>query len=128
MRALLDSHAFVWWMLDTPSLSERCRDILRDTSNDILFSTASSYELAYKAERGWLELPERPETYIRDRLRANLFESLAVALPHALRAAALPLIHRDPFDRILVGQAQVEGLAILTADPAISRYDVETIW
>ena len=128
MRALLDAHAFIWWVLDMPNLSERCRDIVSDGDNEIVVSVASSYEIAYKAEQGRLTLPETPEAYVRDRLAANGFASLPVELAHALRAATLPRIHGDPFDRMLVAQAQIEGLPILTADPAISRYDVETIW
>jgi PIN domain nuclease of toxin-antitoxin system len=128
VRALLDSHAFIWWVLDAPQLSDRCRTILADVSNDILLSVASAYEIAYKAERGRLTLPESPGSYLRDRLAANAFDSLAVELAHALRAAALPPIHGDPVDRLIVAQAQVESLPILTSDPAIGRYDVETIW
>jgi PIN domain nuclease of toxin-antitoxin system len=128
VRALLDSHAFIWWVLDAPQLSDRCRIILRDVSNDILFSVASSYEIAYKAARGRLTLPEPPGPYLRDRLAENAFDPLAVELSHALRAAGLPPIHGDPFDRLIVAQAQIEAMPILTADPVIRRYDVETIW
>jgi PIN domain nuclease of toxin-antitoxin system len=128
VRVLLDAHAFIWWVLDTPSLSDSAREILGDGENDVILSTASCYEIAYKAEIGRLELPEPPEPYIRSRLIANHFRSLPVDLSHALRAATLPWVHRDPFDRILVAQAQVEDLPILTADPAMSYYDVETIW
>jgi PIN domain nuclease of toxin-antitoxin system len=124
----LDAHAFIWWMLDMPGLSQRCRSIVGDADNEILFSVASSYEIAYKAEQGRLTLPEPSAVYIRDRLAANDFASLSIDLPHALRAATLPRIHGDPFDRILVAQAQIEAVPILTADPAIGRYDVETIW
>jgi PIN domain nuclease of toxin-antitoxin system len=128
VRALLDSHAFIWWVLDAPNLSERCRAIVRDVSNDIVVSVASAYEIAYKAEQGRLALPEPAAQYVRDRLAANAFDSLTIQLSHALRAATLPRIHRDPFDRILVAQAQIESMPVLTADPAIARYDVETIW
>ncbi|MBA2757802.1 MAG: type II toxin-antitoxin system VapC family toxin [Chloroflexi bacterium] len=128
MKALLDAHAFIWWVLDMPNLSSRCRAILLDGDNDVVLSVASSYEIAYKAGQGRLTLPDSPAEYIRGRLAANGFTSLPVELSHALRAATLPRIHGDPFDRMLVAQAQVEGIPILTADPAISRYDVETIW
>ena len=124
----MDAHAFIWWVLDMPNLSVTCRDVLADGANEVLLSVASSYEIAYKAERGRLSLPEPPETYVSSRLAANGFESLPVQLSHALRAAVLPLIHRNPFDRLLIAQAQIEGLPILTSDAAISRYDVETIW
>ena len=128
MRVLLDAHVFIWWVLDQPALSDRCREILVDGSNDVVLSAASAYELAYKAHAGRLSLPEPPEPYIRSRLVANAFTPLAIERSHALRAAALPPIHGDLFDRLLVGQAQVEGMPIVTADPVISRYDVETIW
>ena len=128
MRAILDTDVFLWWVLDIPRLSLDARSILEDGSNDMLFSAASAYELTIKAESGRLSLPEPPESYVPSRLAANAFESLPIELIHALRAGSLPAIHRDPFDRMLVAQAQIEGLPILTADPAISRYDVETIW
>jgi PIN domain nuclease of toxin-antitoxin system len=128
VRALLDAHAFIWWVLDMPNLSDRCRGIVSDGENEIVLSAASSYEIAYKAEQGRLTLPETPEAYMRDRLAANGFVSMPIELGHALRAATLPKIHGDPFDRMLVAQAQLERLPILTADPAITRYDVETIW
>jgi PIN domain nuclease of toxin-antitoxin system len=128
VRAILDTHVFLWWVLDVPRLSVDARRILQDGANELLFSTASAYELTIKAQSGRLSLPEPPDTYVPSRLAANALESLSIELPHALRAGTLPSIHRDPFDRMLIAQAQIEGLPILTADPAISRYDVETIW
>jgi PIN domain nuclease of toxin-antitoxin system len=128
VRAILDTHAFLWWVLDVPRLSTDARSILEDGANDLLFSTASAYELTIKAQSGRLTLPEPADSYVPSRLHANAFQPIAIELAHALRAGMLPAIHRDPFDRMLVAQAQIEGLPILTADPAISRYDVETIW
>jgi PIN domain nuclease of toxin-antitoxin system len=128
MRALLDTHTFLWWLLDAPRLSAGARSILADGGNALLFSAASAYELTLKAQSGRLTLPEPADAYIPSRLVANAFEPMPIELAHALRAGTLPAIHRDPFDRLLVAQAQIEGLPILTADPAISRYDVETIW
>ena len=94
----------------------------------VLLSAASAWEISIKAARGRLELPQPPERYVPDRVRRHRMTVLDVALSHALRAGALPEIHADPFDRLLVAQAQLEGLPILTADPAIARYEVETIW
>jgi PIN domain nuclease of toxin-antitoxin system len=128
VRALLDTHTFLWWVLDFPKLSTESRRILADGDNELLFSSASAYELALKARSGKLTLPDSPETYVPDRLVSNGFTRLPIELAHALRAGSLPWIHRDPFDRLLIAQAQIEGLPILTADPAIGRYDVETIW
>jgi len=128
VRALLDTHTFLWWLLDVPNLSVECRQILDDGANEILLSVVSGYELAYKAHVGRLTLPEAPDAYVRSRLAANGFGALSIELSHALRAASLPVIHRDPFDRLLVAQAQLEGLPIMTADPAIAQYDVDVIW
>ena len=128
MKALLDAHVFIWWVLDMPRLSRECRQILLDGDNDIVVSVASAYEIVYKAEQGKLTLPEPPVAYVHSRIAANGFTTMAIELSHALRAGALPRIHGDPIDRMLVAQAQVEGLPIVTADPIIGRYDVETIW
>jgi len=128
VRVLLDTHTFLWWLLDDPKLSPECRRILDDGANEVLFSAASGYELAYKARQGRLTLPDAPEIYVRSRLVANGFGALSIELNHALRAAMLPMIHRDPFDRLLVAQGQLEGIPIVTADPIISQYDVEVIW
>ena len=89
---------------------------------------ASVWEIAIKVGGGKMILPDTVEHYIPDRLRHDGFELLTIDLPHAFRAGTLPRIHGDPFDRMLVAQAQVEGIPILTADPMIARYDVETIW
>ena len=128
MRVLLDTHTFLWWILDAPKLSADSRRILGDGANDVLFSAVSGYELAYKVNQGRLTLPETPHVYVRSRLAASGFGALAIELDHALRAATLPMIHRDPFDRLLVAQAQLEDIPIVTADPAIAQYDVEVIW
>ena len=129
MRVLLDTHVFLWWSSDRGArLSERTRDILADGATDAAISLVSAWEIAIKVGAGRMELPDAIERYLPDRIRRHGFELLPIAMAHALRAGSLPPIHRDPFDRMLVAQAQVEGLPILTANPAISRYDVETIW
>ncbi len=128
MQALLDTHAFLWWMADDPRLSAEARAVIGDGANDILVSAAVAYEIAIKVAAGRLDLPAQPEDYLPLRIESEGFEELPIALSHALRAAALPPIHRDPFDRLIVAQAQLEGLPILTVDPMIARYEVETIW
>jgi PIN domain nuclease of toxin-antitoxin system len=129
MRVLLDTHTFLWWNSSQGSrLSARAREVLEDAATDGLVSVVSAYEIAIKAARGTLELPTEPSRYVPDRLARHGFEALTVELRHVLRAGALPFIHRDPFDRLLVAQAQVEGIAIVSADPAIAQYDVEVIW
>lgn len=129
MRVLLDAHAFLWWATSSGSrLSERARELLADASTDGLVGAGVLYEIAVKAQIGRLELPAPADVYLPRLLRRFAFGVLPVEQTHALRAGALPLIHRDPWDRLLVAQAQIENVPILTADPAIGQYDVETIW
>jgi len=129
VRLLLDTHVFLWWVSERGArVSERARSVLSDGSTDVSFSIASVWEIAIKVGAGRMELPDSTERYLPDRLGHHGFEIMPVELPHVFRAGQLPPHHGDPFDRMLIAQAQVEGIPILTADPAISRYDVETIW
>lgn len=128
MRALLDTHTFLWWTTDDPQLSPRGREIIGDASNQLFLSTASGWEMAIKARLGKLHLPNDLESFVTGQLVINSIESVPVQMSHALHTYALPDYHRDPFDRLLVAQARLENLPILTADPQISRYSVEVIW
>ena len=128
MRALLDTHAFLWAAADDPRLSARAREVIEDGTNEIVFSAASAYEIVWKAERGRLELPEPAESYVLDRLDRLAFEGLAVNVRHAVRAAALPHHHADPWDRLLIAQARDEGIPLITVDSMIARYEVEVLW
>jgi PIN domain nuclease of toxin-antitoxin system len=128
VRILLDTDAFVWWVLDDARLSPVSRELLLDRSNDVLLSAASAYEISVKAARGRLTLPEPAETYVSSRMASEGFTPLPVQISHAVRAGSLPPIHRDPWDRLLVAQSQLDDVPILTADPVIGQYDVETIW
>lgn len=128
MRALLDTHTFLWWNMDDPQLSELARRVIADGGNELFFSAASAWEIAIKAARGKIILPEAPEKYVASRLAQHRFQPLPVQLSHALRVYDLPEVHRDPFDRLLIVQSQMENLPILTADENIRRYAVETIW
>ncbi|NSW81661.1 MAG: type II toxin-antitoxin system VapC family toxin [Syntrophothermus sp.] len=128
MRALLDTHAFLWWITDDPKLSRRAREIIEEGKNVVFFSAASGWEMAIKAGLGKLIIPGDVRAFVMEQLAVNGVSPLPVDLIHALHVFTLPLIHRDPFDRLLIAQAQIENLPILTADPQISRYDVEVIW
>jgi PIN domain nuclease of toxin-antitoxin system len=129
LRILLDTHAFLWWVSERGArLSDRARDVLSDGDTEVAVSVVSVWEIAIKTGAGRMDLPDSVERYVPDRLHHHAFELLSIELPHTFRAGVLPRIHGDPFDRMLIAQAQIEGLPILTADPAISRYDVETIW
>jgi PIN domain nuclease of toxin-antitoxin system len=129
VRVLLDAHAFLWWASTRGSrLSERARELVADGGTDVLVGAGVLYEIGIKAEIGRLDLPGPPDTYLPRLLRRFAFGVLPISEEHALRAAVLPMIHRDPWDRLLIAQAQIESMAIVTVDPAIAQYDVETIW
>ena len=128
MRVLLDTHAFLWWIGDDPRLSERAREVFSDGDNDLVFSAASGWEIAIKARLGRLHVPGDLNTYLVRQLTENYTSVLPVHLSHALRVHALPDHHRDPFDRLLVVQAIVEEMPLLSADPRIARYPVEVVW
>lgn len=128
MKAILDTHTFLWWNLNDPHLSPTARNFIADGSNELFLSAASAWEIAIKAARGRLILPETPEHYLAQRMRLHHLQPLPIQLSHALHVYNLPALHQDPFDRLLVAQSQLEELPILTADPEISRYAINIIW
>jgi PIN domain nuclease of toxin-antitoxin system len=129
VRLLLDTHAFLWWIADSPRLSPRAREVLTDGASEPFLSTVSSWEMVIKRRLGRLEVPGGDlGALIADEMSAQGIRALPVEHAHAWRVAELPDHHRDPFDRLLVAQAQVEKLPILSSDPEIRRYDVETVW
>jgi PIN domain nuclease of toxin-antitoxin system len=128
MKAILDTHTFLWWNTDDPQLSDTAKEIIADGRNELYFSAASAWEIAVKAGRNRLILPEPPERYVANRIRLHRFLPLPIHLSHALYVFNLPDHHRDPFDRLLVAQGKLEEMPILTADLNIAQYDVKTIW
>ena len=128
MKALLDTHTFLWWITDNPKLSSRVRKIIGDGRNELFFSAASGWEIAIKAQLGRIKIPDKPELFISEQMVANAIQGLPIQISHAVHVYNLPPHHRDPFDRMLVAQAQLEGLPILTDDPQISQYPVKVIW
>ncbi len=128
MRALLDTHTFLWWNIADPRLSSRVKELIADEQNDLFFSAASAWEIAIKARRGSLIIPEIPERYIANRLSLHQIIALPVQISHAVHVFHLPDYHRDPFDRLLIAQSQLENMPILTSDSNIRKYEVEVIW
>lgn len=128
MNFLLDSHTFLWWIVDNGRLSPKVFEIISDGSNELFLSAASGWELAIKARLGKLTLPDDPIPFISQQIKANNFQELPISIAHALQTYTLPNYHRDPFDRILIAQSQLEQLPILTIDRQINRYAVKTIW
>lgn len=126
MRALLDTHVFIW-LQDEPSRLGAHLEALEDPDNERLVSAVVPWEIAIKHARKLLDLPEPPAVYVPARMRAIQARSVPIEQSHALAVASLPPIHRDPFDRILIAQAMQLGVPIMTADPAIMAYPVETL-
>jgi PIN domain nuclease of toxin-antitoxin system len=128
MKVMLDTHTFLWWNLDDSLLSARAKAAIADGENEVFLSAASAWEIAIKTARGRLILPESPAEYIPSRMMANRFLSLPVQISHAARVYELPLLHNDPFDRLLIAQSQLESIPLISGDKEIQLYDVEIIW
>ncbi len=128
MRVLLDTHALLWWASGDAKLSRRVRGVIADESNDVTVSAASAWEIATKHRIGRLVAPEALLEGLLDYLEDQHFTDLPVSVRHAQRAGTLVGDHRDPFDRVLVAQAQIEGFAIVSVDRVFDDYGVRRIW
>lgn len=128
MRLLLDTHTFLWWCADDARLSEPARQGIADAENEVYLSAASSWEIAIKTRIGKLDLGEAPETFMLRMLEHHAFGVLPISLRHTLRDYDLPTHHSDPFDRLLVAQAQLDALTLVTDDGKIARYAVTCLW
>ena len=128
MKALMDTHVFLWWITDDRRLPISVRGIIADGGNELLLSAASCWEIAIKANLGRIALPKRPDIFIPDQMALNAVQGLPVQASHALHIFNLPHLHRDPFDKMLVAQSQMEGLPIITSDPLIAQYNVKVVW
>jgi PIN domain nuclease of toxin-antitoxin system len=127
MNVLLDTHALLWWARNSPRLGRQARYLIRSPENSIWVSAASLWEISIKASLGRSKLsPSFAEVAAQD-LERHGFRPLPINFHHALSVRDLPVYHRDPFDRILIAQAQCENLTLVTADPQIRAYDVRTI-
>ena len=123
MRLLLDTHTFLWWLSDWERISESARAAIADPNNEVLISAVTGWEIGIKKARGRLVAPDNLAAVVEEKR----FEHLSLTFAHAERAAALPPHHRDPFDRMLIAQAQAEGLVLVTRDSRIADYEVATM-
>jgi len=127
MKVLLDTHALIWWLGEPSKLSKRASSIFRNTGNTVLVSAACAWEMAIKVNLGKLDaLPLVME--LGRHMEEEAFSALPIELDHAVRAGLLPLHHGDPFDRLLVAQAQALHVPILSTDAVLDQYDVKRIW
>lgn len=128
MRLLLDTATFLWVITDAPELSGRARELLLDSENEAYLSSVSAWEIVVKHALGRLPLPEPPERFVPAQRELHGIDPLALDEESALHLVRLPPLHKDPFDRMLICQALVQGLAILTPDALINQYPVRTLW
>jgi len=128
VRCLLDTSVFLWALGPYEMLSQEVQDILDSGKHDLYLSAASSWEIAIKSSLNKLSLPEPAAQYIPNMLTTTGIRSLMISHVHALGVADLPSHHTDPFDRMLVAQAQQERMTLLTSDKEILKYDVRTMW
>jgi PIN domain nuclease of toxin-antitoxin system len=127
-RTLLDTECWLWWHFAPARLGAAAMALFEERRAPLLFSAASSWEIAIKVALGKLELPSAPDRFVPEQLAEDGIDALPIEHAHALRIARLPAHHSDPFDRLLVAQAQLERCALLTADPQLAAYDVDTVW
>ena len=128
MRLLLDTHALLWWQTDDPRLSPVARAAIADESNEVFVSAASAWEIATKVRLGKLPGLEAAAERFVELLLADGFQPLPISPPHALRAGAYAVVHRDPFDRMLAAQCELEALVLVTRDSEFAAFGATTLW
>jgi PIN domain nuclease of toxin-antitoxin system len=127
MKAILDTHAFLWALAGDERMSRLARHTFTGPAS-LLLSIASIWEILIKVQSGKLNLPRPAGRYVIRKLAENGIETLPISLDHLLALERLPMHHRDPFDRILIAQSLEDNLPIVTSDPLFARYDVPLIW
>jgi PIN domain nuclease of toxin-antitoxin system len=128
VKVLLDTCTFLWLITDAPDLSTRVRELFVDSANEAYLSVVSAWEIAVKHALGRLPLPETPDRYVPAQRARHGIDPLPLGEEAALHLTRLPRLHRDPFDRMLVCQAIVDGLVVVTPDELIRQYPVRVIW
>jgi PIN domain nuclease of toxin-antitoxin system len=128
MRLLLDTHAFLWFVLNDPQLSANAQTLINDPTNDVLISPASYWEIAIKVGLGKLKLHASYDDFMKRGIDGNDFEILPIEPWHTSLLTTLPLHHREPFDRLLIAQARVEAVPVVGNDAAFDAYGVRRLW
>ncbi len=128
MRLLLDTHAFLWFVLNDPQLSTAARTAISDPKNGVFVSPATFWEVAIRVSIGKYTVHGPLEDFFQRAIKDNDFEVLPIEARHAARVAALPFHHKDPFDRMLIAQALVEGLTLVSIEAAFAAYGVNRLW
>lgn len=127
MKIILDTHIFLWWGNEPTRLSSTAWSLCHDPENDLVLSVASIWEIQLKVQLGKLTIRLPLANLIEDEQEKNGIEVLDIKLSHVLELNSLPLHHKDPFDRLLIAQANAEGIALLSADPMFGKYSVNLL-
>lgn len=128
MKVLLDTHALLWWWTNDAQLSRLARALIADPANEIHVSAASVWEISTKQRIGKLDGIPPMEDHFFDLIEADGFALMPITPAHALRAGSMPGVHRDPFDRMLAAQSEVEAMPLVTRDPAFVEFKTSTLW
>jgi len=128
MTLLLDTHAFIWWDGEPGRLPAKVLALCQDPSNDLALSVASLWEMQIKAGMGKIKLRKPLPTLVEDQRQMNGLRLIDVRAQHVFALGSLPAIHKDPFDRIIVVQARVEGFRLVTHDAILAAYDADVVW
>jgi len=128
LRLLLDTHAFLWWIMGDPQSSTRVRQAIAVPEDEVYVSAASAWKIAIKASLGRPRVPDDLDGCVAREMRRSRFRSLAIDVRQALGVADPPPLRRDPFDRLLVPQVLREDLTLVSADPWVARYSVSVLW
>jgi PIN domain nuclease of toxin-antitoxin system len=128
VRLLLDTHAWLWWNQDDPALSRPARRAIANPTNECWLSMASAWEMTLKVANGKLAIEGELEHFLPAQIAQNGFAFLPIDVRHVARTVKLPFHHRDPFDRLIIAQALVEGLAVVSADSVFAKYGVRRVW
>jgi PIN domain nuclease of toxin-antitoxin system len=128
LKALLDTHTFLWWINDSPLLSATVSELIISGEHEIYLSAATIWEIAIKAHKGRITLLEPLESVVTNAQAFYHFSFLPIQVSHACRVNLLPDFHKDPFDRMLIAQCQLENMVLLSADNIIPKYDVRVVW
>jgi PIN domain nuclease of toxin-antitoxin system len=125
MKFLLDTHAFLWFVDESPQLAAHARKLIEDGNNEVQVSIASLWEMAIKVSLSRLQLPAALEPFVTQQLAANDFSLLPIEVSHLGLVASLPFHHRDPFDRLLAAQSLVENIPVISADSRLDSYGIQ---
>ena len=128
MKLLLDTCSFIWFLADSPQLSAKARAAILDPANSVYLSAVSAWEIGRKYAKGDLELPGRLESLIPQVRTDSGILSLPLSEEEAISAEKLPILHKDPFDRMIIAQALVQGMVVVTPDRAFEPYPVRLLW